>query len=156
MRPLRHPVAIAALALWVLNDHLFKALWPGLVTGKLSDIAGMVVTPLLLIAIGVRPWIAASVVALAFALAKTWLPANEAYCLAVTAMRAPLRAVFGALGWPLWRERAMLVRDPTDLVAVPFGAVALWIARVSTAAAPERPSESSPLAQRSRRAGRSA
>ncbi|WP_156325293.1 hypothetical protein [Nonomuraea sp. SBT364] len=35
---------VAALVL-LLNDHLLKHAWPGPVTGKLSDVAGLVVAP---------------------------------------------------------------------------------------------------------------
>lgn len=40
--------ALAALGLWVLNDHVLKGRAPGILTGKLSDVAGMVVFPLFL------------------------------------------------------------------------------------------------------------
>jgi len=45
---LSHPVSLAGLALLLLNDHVFKQLWHGLVTGKLSDIAGRMMFPPLL------------------------------------------------------------------------------------------------------------
>jgi hypothetical protein len=48
---LSHPVSLAGLGLLLLNDHVFKQLWPGTVTGKLSDLAGMVMFPPLLAAI---------------------------------------------------------------------------------------------------------
>ena len=35
-----------ALAVLVLNDHVAKAAWRGFVTGKLSDIAGLFLAPL--------------------------------------------------------------------------------------------------------------
>ena len=58
VRVLASPVFVLALVVLVLNDHVFKQAWPGLVTGKLSDFAGLVVAPLLLAvplaAIGVR------------------------------------------------------------------------------------------------------
>ncbi len=46
---LTHPVTIAALVLLLLNDALFKSLWPdSWVTGKLSDLAWVVfASPLL-------------------------------------------------------------------------------------------------------------
>ncbi|HET7501896.1 MAG TPA: hypothetical protein VFK02_12855 [Kofleriaceae bacterium] len=40
-RALTRPIAIAAIALLVVNDHVLKAAYPGFVTGKLSDFAGM-------------------------------------------------------------------------------------------------------------------
>ena len=42
-------VPLAAIALLFLNDHILKAAWPGLVTGKLSDVAGFVFFPFLLV-----------------------------------------------------------------------------------------------------------
>ncbi len=44
-----HPATVTALAVLLLNDLFFKALWPhGWVTGKLSDLAWMVFAPPLL------------------------------------------------------------------------------------------------------------
>ena len=45
---LGHPLWLAALATLVLNDHVFKAMYPGLLTGKLSDVAGLFIVPALL------------------------------------------------------------------------------------------------------------
>ncbi|MBD3401932.1 hypothetical protein GF420_03475 [candidate division GN15 bacterium] len=42
-RLLLHPVFLVALTLLILNDHLLKALWPSILTGKLSDFAGLFV-----------------------------------------------------------------------------------------------------------------
>jgi len=47
---LRHPLVLTMLALWILNDHVFKAMFGNVLTGKLSDIAGLVVFPLMLVA----------------------------------------------------------------------------------------------------------
>ena len=43
-----HPITLAAVALLILNDHVFKAQWPSWWTGKLSDVAGLAMFPLLL------------------------------------------------------------------------------------------------------------
>ena len=44
-----HPATVASVALLLLNDIVFKALWPGAwLTGKLSDLAWMVFAPPLL------------------------------------------------------------------------------------------------------------
>ena len=44
-----HPIFLASLVLLLLNDHCFKQAWPGtLWTGKLSDVAWLVVAPVLL------------------------------------------------------------------------------------------------------------
>jgi cysteine-rich repeat protein len=52
-RALLHPIWIASLTLLVLNDHFLKGsgTLPGWMTGKLSDLAGLVVAPVLLAAI---------------------------------------------------------------------------------------------------------
>ncbi|MBI4956548.1 MAG: hypothetical protein HY908_31315 [Myxococcales bacterium] len=52
-RAVAHPVWLGALALLLLNDHYLKGsgLLPGAVTGKLSDLAGMLVAPALLAAL---------------------------------------------------------------------------------------------------------
>jgi hypothetical protein len=48
LAPLRHPAFVGSLALLVINDHLLKgSAVPGLLTGKLSDFAGLVVGPML-------------------------------------------------------------------------------------------------------------
>ncbi|MEZ5411801.1 MAG: hypothetical protein R2761_27455 [Acidimicrobiales bacterium] len=38
-----HPAVVGAVALLALNDHVLKPRWPGLITGKLSDVAGLFV-----------------------------------------------------------------------------------------------------------------
>src|SRR5690606_34330184 len=50
------PVIVGAVIALVANDHLLKHRWPGVATGKLSDIAGLIVLPVLLIGLleGVR------------------------------------------------------------------------------------------------------
>jgi hypothetical protein len=141
---LMHPVPLAALALLVVNDHLLKARHPGLVTGKLSDIAGMVLAPLVLAAIAdatlplrwvrrrdypVRSaWVCAAAVAVVFAATKTWSPATHAYEAVFAALWAKIRWIMAqALGQQIWSDRIVLVRDPTDLVAIPMGAVAALV-----------------------------
>ena len=47
---IRHPLCVFMLWLWLLNDHIFKDLWGNDLTGKLSDISGLVVFPLMFIA----------------------------------------------------------------------------------------------------------
>lgn len=138
---LLHPVPLAAVAILVLNDHVLKERWAGLVTGKLSDVAGLVFFPLLLDALAARlPWaralpplrrVAACALATAvvFAAVKTWAPATRAYEIGLGLLQWPIRAAFAVLrgdapGPPL---RAALVRDPTDLVALPFVAVSVLL-----------------------------
>lgn len=46
-----HPVPLAAVALLILNDRYLKAAYPSVVTGKLSDVAGLFFFPLFLCAL---------------------------------------------------------------------------------------------------------
>ena len=46
-----HPVALLALAALVLNDHVLKTAWPGAITGKISDFAGLAFFPALLVSL---------------------------------------------------------------------------------------------------------
>src|SRR6185436_5470958 len=48
---LLHPVVLASIALFVVNDHVFKPAHPGWLTGKLSDVAGLIFFPVLLAAV---------------------------------------------------------------------------------------------------------
>ena len=150
-RLLLHPVAIAALAILIVNDHLLKAILPGVLTGKLSDLAGLIVFPLMLSTIvevarpGVdrRRSILASIVATVagFTAVKTTVAGAGLYGWSLgigqwVATLGPLRAATLA--------PATVVADPTDLVALPAVLVALWIARADrpapSARAPNRPS----------------
>ncbi len=137
---LARPLPLLAVALLVVNDHWAKRAHPGWLTGKLSDAAGLVFFPILLAALaegalgafGARPRgrraLAAACVAtaLAFALAKTTALGNEAYRVGLGWAQWPFRAVAAAArGRPAPPPRpVVLVRDPTDLVALPFVALA--------------------------------
>ncbi|MEO7094830.1 MAG: hypothetical protein ABI175_16345 [Polyangiales bacterium] len=109
-RDLLHPVALAALAVLIVNDRFLKAAWPSWWTGKLSDVAGMMFFPLLLAAVVGRRHRRACIVVtmIAFALVKLWPPA--------TALCEHVLGLFNG-------GDVAIVRDPTDLVALPF---ALW------------------------------
>ena len=130
-----HPIPIAALLLLIANDWWLKpSSWaPAILTGKLSDVAGLLFFPLLLTALvdclllglfrlgldldfSLRRWkLALSILATAslFAAIKLWPAANG---LAID--------LVGALGLT-----AHIVLDPTDLLALPI----LWVSwRVGT------------------------
>ncbi len=115
MAALTHPIWIAALALLVFNDHFLKAaeLSP-MLSGKLSDFAGLLVAPVLLAAvIGVKSrrglWLSAAAVGTVFA-AINVSPAIAASWDAAVSMLVPYRTTV----------------DPTDLMALvmlPLGLV---------------------------------
>ena len=125
---MRHAVfAVAVLVLFV-NDHFLKAAYPGFITGKLSDIAGMIYFPLLLEML-LAPMVkhrrlllaCCTATAIAFTLTKTTAFGNDAFRLAWGAMQWPWYALRGE-GFP----RVVLVQDPTDVIAVPFVLIALY------------------------------
>jgi hypothetical protein len=129
-RALLHPLWLGGLVVLALNDHVFKGgdLLPEIVTGKLSDIAGMFVAPAVLAtALGVktrRGWIAAhlavgavfSAIKLSPAIASLW------------------SALMGAFGFA-WT----IVVDPTDvLVAIPALLLGMHVLGRAMTTAPAR------------------
>ncbi|HMR11946.1 MAG TPA: hypothetical protein PKA88_39460 [Polyangiaceae bacterium] len=148
---LLHPVVLSAVALLLLNDHVFKRLWPSAITGKLSDIAGLVFFPLFLQALwemGLRVFgkpvrrssrvLLAAVVltALVFAAVQLHPAAAELYRVGLGALQWPFEAGFELLGGRPPRpapRRVHLTQDVTDLLTLPALAVPLWLGRARAA-----------------------
>jgi hypothetical protein len=117
---LLHPVTLVALAVLPLNDHVLKAAWPGPVTGKLSDVAGLALAPaavttavvLLLPRLPVRAVAAVvtAAVGTAFALVKG----------------TAAGAAAGSAAWSWASGPSTVLRDPTDLLALPALGVSWW------------------------------
>jgi len=142
---LLHPVALGAVALLILNDHVLKSAWPGAVTGKLSDVAGLVVAPLALqagwelLTWARGRWVGPStrVLAVAIALVGVGFVAIQLWEPAVSAYRWGL----GILQWPFQAVAAVVVHgdalpplaavsstpDAADLLALPSLGVAWWV-----------------------------
>lgn len=135
-----HPIALAATAVLWANDHWWKALYPGLVTGKISDLCGMIVFPLFVtgalevcalptphrLRFGARGMLVVALVTGAlFTAIKTWPAAAQGY-----------RWLFGVRwlveGWLRWGTAELPsvkhTLDPTDLVALPLLAVPVYLA----------------------------
>ena len=128
-----HPVALAAVAVLLVNDWVLKPRFGGAVTGKLSDVAGLVFAPVALsAAIGIalavaarlgaridpslsRRRLALCVVATAAVFAAVKLDAGAAHALATLVSR------FG--------RPAHIVLDRSDLWCLPALAIAAWIGR---------------------------
>lgn len=132
-RALIHPLLLGALALLLINDHLLKGsgLLPGAVTGKLSDVAGLLVAP------AVLAWVMRA------RSERAWLLAHAAVGLGFAALQ--LSPAFADLVEQASRAAGMAWRvwpDPTDLAALP--ALALSFVALGPRA-PSRPSRSAPL-----------
>lgn len=142
---LLQPVALVSVTILLANDHFLKGVGPAWLTGKLSDVAGMVFFPLLLQAFAelmtagvLRRWprargrwllpLCCGLTALLFALVKLWPPAASFYCHAAGALQWPFRSLIPWLtGGGLGPVRPVaLVMDPTDLLALPAVLVA-WL-----------------------------
>jgi hypothetical protein len=129
-----HPVTLAAAAVLAANDWLLKPrLGPGAVTGKLSDLAGLIFAPVVLsAAIGLVLHAAARLGArIDPSLSRRRLVACTAATGAVfaavkldPAAGRALAALIAQLGRP-----AAFAADRTDLWCLPALAVALWIGR---------------------------
>lgn len=117
-----HPATLVAVLVLLVNDHVAKHLWPGFVTGKLSDVAGLVVAPALLACVLPRRADLAAVVltGIGFTLVKTTQVGAELASEAWTWVAGPSR----------------VLADPTDLLALPALGLALWIRHLS--ASPSR------------------
>lgn len=133
-RGLLHPGALTAIGVLILNDHWLKEAFPGLITGKLSDLAGLSFFPLVLHAVwalligrGSRRAlpIACVLTATAFAAVKTVPLCNEAYEIGLGWLQFPFRALLGATE----PAHTHLVMDATDLLALPAVGLAWWWGR---------------------------
>jgi hypothetical protein len=122
---LRSPVFGAALLVLVLNDHWLKGagLLPGWLTGKLSDLAGLIVAPIL-------------VATLARARARLSRLACWALVAAIKLSPAAAGGVehftrWVGLDWRIWS-------DPTDLIALSVLPLGWWV--LHSSAEPAGPS----------------
>lgn len=128
-----HPVTLLALVVLVVNDWVLKPrLGPSVVTGKLSDIAGLVAAPVVLTAL----------VGLALLVAKK-LGARARPHLThrrLVISIAATGAVFAAIKlWPRAQQwfvdalsfvrPAQVYMDRTDLLCLPALVIAYWIGR---------------------------
>ncbi len=113
---LGHPLAVGCLGGWLLNDHVWKDRFHNALTGKLSDVFGLVVFPLLLAALlerGVRrpmAWATAATVSLFVSINMS------------STANGQVERIFG-----LWVADPILYPDPTDLLVLPAVAGA-WFA----------------------------
>ncbi|MFI7438781.1 hypothetical protein [Nonomuraea indica] len=106
-------MTVVATIVLLLNDHLLKHTHPGVVTGKLSDVAGLVVAPPLvaLLLAGRADLVATLATGALFTLVKTTETGAQ------TASHL----------WTLVAGPSRVLADPTDLLALPALVLAWWI-----------------------------
>lgn len=155
---LLHPVVLAAIAVLLVNDWVLKpSTAPVWLTGKLSDVAGLVFAPLVLTAVidlallvaqragaEVDPWLGPRRLAAA-------ILATGAVFVAVKLSEASAAEV--ARMWSWFGVDARIYPDRTDLIALPALAVAAAIGRAEIARLRSQPVRSS-TAPTAARAGR--
>ncbi len=134
------PVPVLALAVLALNDRVLKAEVPSWVTGKLSDVAGLAVAPLVLTAaLDTLAYGAARLGAPLDWTLRRWklaasIAATGAVFAAVKLSPAAADALAGLLARVFGQSRIMA--DPTDLLTLPALAVAWWHGRRTLAHVP--------------------
>jgi hypothetical protein len=122
---LLHPLAVAAVAILLLNDHVMKQAFPGWLTGKASDFAGLVVFPLLALSIYEmitallrKPYspsrvhlnLVLLITGVAFTLVKLIPAVGDWYSVTWGWLSAPVHGSTTPVA---------LVQDPTDLLTLP-------------------------------------
>lgn len=146
-----HPVALISLAVLVVNDRWLKSAWPGFVTGKLSDCAGLVLLPIGLLSLAeilrricrraliwrydALVWVALTV--FGFVFVKVTPVGNDAYAWAMGAIRWPLQALTHA-GNTLQIRPLLVSRDRSDLLVLAVSAWPFLLIRNRTRAAATR------------------
>ncbi|MGW0216236.1 hypothetical protein ACWDXH_17785 [Micromonospora chokoriensis] len=115
-----HPTTLLALVLLVVNDHVWKPAFPGLLTGKLSDVAGLVLAPPL--------------VAVLLTLLVPPLPARIAAVAGLVAVGAGFAVVkssgyaaeLASSAWTVLAGPSLVRADWTDLLTLPALGLAWW------------------------------
>ena len=142
-----HPVALVALAVLLVNDHVLKGRGPEGLTGKLSDVAGMVFLPFLLVALwdvvlrrtpdGRVATVAAVSTATVFAAIKLVSPVRTVAALGAGAARAPLDVLTAAAtGGSAITGPGRIAADPSAALAVVACVTVVLVVRRRTGAPP--------------------
>jgi len=82
-----HPLCLLATGVLLLNDHALKALWPGTITGKLSDVCWLIVAPVVVASVLAwartparwARWASVISVGVAFVTLQLWPPLGDSY-----------------------------------------------------------------------------
>lgn len=115
LRCLQHPASLAAIALLIVNDHVFKIISPSCVTGKLSDFAGLFFFPFVVagglgLLIGKERSVYNPVGALAFGVVGAWFLLLKTTHVVNSITGEIISMIVGA--------PTMLLLDPSDLMAL--------------------------------------
>jgi hypothetical protein len=145
---LLRPLIIASVCVLVVNDHWLKAAYPGVVTGKLSDIAGLVFFPSFLQALwemlcagrgkafehSRRLLYGCSVLSVAgFVFVKLFPVGGSLYSVVLGAIHGVPKAIIDLAHLHLPElPRARLVQDPGDLLALPVAFLDFLLAKKET------------------------
>jgi len=109
MAPFAHSVTLVAIAVFAFNEFILTAHHPGVLSGKLSDFAGLVFFPLILEVFGLGRKPATLLTGLGFTLVKTTPFATALWDLFFDTLYTTLGWADGAVN---------LIADPTDLLAL--------------------------------------
>lgn len=143
---LRHPLILGLLVVWALNDHVLKDHFGNQWTGKLSDLAGLAVFPVMLLSayeivcalVGREPrvrrqilWIsllATGTCMVGINLSAGWA---NAYALSLSLAQWPFQALGSLLTGDPTPQLATLkvTMDPSDLWTLPALSIAWWVGR---------------------------
>lgn len=136
---LLHPLCIASVAVLIVNDHCFKHAMPGVITGKLSDFAGLVFFPHLLVSLGQ---------CVAAALGRPLRPTTRSFALILSAVGAVFVAIKVSTLGDRWYEQTLTVlyqvvgslhddarstvfakntADATDIIAISALIASYWV-----------------------------
>ncbi|MEU5668879.1 hypothetical protein ABZ749_00645 [Micromonospora sp. NPDC047753] len=115
-----HPATLVALVLLLVNDHVLKVAFPGPVTGKLSDVAGLVLAPPL--------------VAVLLTLLVPRLPSRAAALAGLVAVGAGFAVVkssgyaaeLASSAWTVLAGPSLVRADRTDLLTLPALCLSWW------------------------------
>ena len=133
--------ALGAVVVLIINDHFLKAAWPGVVTGKVSDFAGLLFFPLFLqgavevISSLLGRWrgpservllVAVALTGVVFTSIKTLPMANELAAGMLGLAQFLVGQLTASASVP---HAASIALDPRDLVALPMLALAYVIGR---------------------------
>ena len=131
-----HPMVVTLLILWALNDHLFKYQFANTFTGKISDITGLAVTPILMYCTYELIWtwcgwklkrphmvllFSITMTGLAFAGINLWESWAQAYRIGLALLQWPFRCLMAYLFHqpsPIFSP-VQLTMDYTDLWTLP-------------------------------------